>query len=522
MNGALNRAPAPELNLKRSLGLGAMIAILFFSVSGGPYGLEAAIGDAGAGVGILLVVLVPFLWGLPAALVVSELGTMMPVEGGYYHWVKTSVGPFWGFAEAWWTWVVSWVDLAIYPVLFVGYLEYWFPSMEGNRWATWALAVAVTWLFAIVNILGVKVVGDSSKLFLVIVMAPFVLITVIGLFKMTHNPFTPMTNSGQGLLPAFGAGLFVVMWNYSGFDALSTYGAEIENPHRDIPKAVFRSIPIVLATYLIPLVIALAAVGVGGRNGVLWEDGDFSKVAEVIGGPWLAHLLTAAALFSAVGLYSAWLLSYSRLPFALSEDGFLPHSVARISPRFGTPVVAIIISAVICTVFVWSSFGDLIAIDVTIDSFAILLEFVALDRDAQEVPHRGTALPDTRRVAGARSPDHPDRRCPGRRHLVPGAGRRVLAGARLARHRHGDRVAVLAAPSVQTSQRPRRDLRPRRHAHRSGRTARHECVRPDAVLSTTAAGPTRPRRTGRSDPVRGARRRARRHGSRRRPWIGPR
>lgn len=107
-----------ERSLAKSLGLGAICGIIFFSVSGGPYGLEDTIGDGGAGMGILLIVITPFIWSLPTALMVAELGTTMPVQGGYYHWVKTALGPFWGFQVGWWMWVVSWVDMALYPVLF--------------------------------------------------------------------------------------------------------------------------------------------------------------------------------------------------------------------------------------------------------------------------------------------------------------------------------------------------------------------------------------------------------------------
>ncbi len=66
-------------------------------MSGGPYGLEDTIGEAGAGMGLLLIIITPIIWSLPTALMVAEMATMMPVEGGYYYWGKTALGPFWGF-----------------------------------------------------------------------------------------------------------------------------------------------------------------------------------------------------------------------------------------------------------------------------------------------------------------------------------------------------------------------------------------------------------------------------------------
>lgn len=212
---------APSVDVRtitRKMALGGVIGVIFFSVSGGPYGLEDTIGESGAGLGLILILVVPIIWSLPTSLMVAELATMMPVQGGYYQWVKTALGPFWGFMVAWWAWVASWVDLAIYPVLFVDFAAYFVPDLGTNAWMRWLVCVGVIWGLAGVNMLGASVVGDSSKVFLVIVLAPFVLLTVIGLFHMDQNPFEPFTAGGAPVGPAIGAGLFVIMWKPPGWD----------------------------------------------------------------------------------------------------------------------------------------------------------------------------------------------------------------------------------------------------------------------------------------------------------------
>ena len=78
-----------------------LIAATYFMVSGGPYGLEDIIGKAGYGRALLLLALVPLVWSLPTSLMVGELASALPEEGGYYHWVRRAMGPFWGFQEAW-------------------------------------------------------------------------------------------------------------------------------------------------------------------------------------------------------------------------------------------------------------------------------------------------------------------------------------------------------------------------------------------------------------------------------------
>jgi amino acid transporter len=359
----------------RKLGLGAIIGIIFFSVSGGPYGLEDVVGSSGAGMALVLIIITPIIYSLPISLMVAELATMMPVSGGYYQWVKEGMGPFWGFQAGWWAWVASWFDLAIYPVLFVEFTAYFVPSLAENRWLSWGLGVVFIWAFAGMNMLGSSVVGDSSKLFLVIVLLPFLLIVVIGLFKLDQSPVQPFTADGVNWTTAFGAGLFVIMWNYAGWDGLSTVAGDIDNPRKNYPKALAITIPAITLIYLIPTVISLAVVGTGN---VEWTAGAFTLVAEAVGGRWLGLLLSLAAIVSAVGLFSAWLLSYSRIPFALASDGYLPQSLTKVHPTRQTPVRTIVIAAVICSLVTLLPFGQLAALSVLVGGCVLILEFITL------------------------------------------------------------------------------------------------------------------------------------------------
>jgi amino acid transporter len=359
----------------RKLGLGAIIGIIFFSVSGGPYGLEDVVGSSGAGGAILLIVLTPLIYSLPIALMVAELGTMMPVSGGYYQWVKEGLGPFWGFQAGWWAWVASWFDLAIYPVLFVEFSSYFVPSLADSFMLRWIVGVVFIWVFAGVNMLGSSVVGDSSKLFLIIVLAPFVLIVLIGLFKMELNPVQPFTPDGTGFGAAFGAGLFVIMWNYTGWDGLSTVAGDIDNPKRNYPRALAITIPMITLIYLVPTVVSLAVVG---TSDVEWTAGAFTLIAEQVGGRWLGLFLSFAAVVSAIGLFSAWLLSYSRIPFALASDGYLPKALTKVHPRRRTPIRTIAIAATICSLVTLLPFEKLAALSVLVGGCVLLLEFATL------------------------------------------------------------------------------------------------------------------------------------------------
>ncbi|MGD9960643.1 APC family permease [Nocardioides sp.] len=376
----------------RKLGLGAIIGIIFFSVSGGPYGLEDVVGYSGAGMAIFLIIITPLIYSLPIALMVAELATLMPVSGGYYQWVKEGMGPFWGFQAAWWAWVASWFDLAIYPVLFTEFSAYFFPGLETTTFALgpvdlslkWIVGVIFIWIFAGMNMLGSSIVGDSSKAFLVIVLLPFLLVLVLGLFQMDYNPGTPFVPEGLSTMEAFGAGLFVIMWNYAGWDGLSTVAGDIDNPRKNYPKALAITIPMITLIYLLPTVVSIAAVG---TEDVEWTAGAFTLVAESIGGRWLGLLLAFGAVVSAIGLFSAWLLSYSRIPFALANDGYLPPSLAKLHPTRGTPINTIVIAAIICSLVTLLPFGQLAALSVLVGGCVLMLEFVTLIVMRRRFPH---------------------------------------------------------------------------------------------------------------------------------------
>ena len=111
-------------------------------VSGGPYGLEDIVGQAGYLRALLLLAVVPLIWSLPTALMIGELASAIPEEGGFYRWVSRAFGPFWGFQEAWLSLSASVFDMAIYPALAVAYLGQLSANLTaGHRGIFWSLAV---------------------------------------------------------------------------------------------------------------------------------------------------------------------------------------------------------------------------------------------------------------------------------------------------------------------------------------------------------------------------------------------
>src|SRR6266700_824968 len=105
--------PEPPAVRSSRLRLGPLVAVMFFTVSGGPFGLEGLVGSVGPGVALLLLVATPLVYSVPETLLIGELASMLPVEGGYYQWVKRAFGRFWGFWNGWLSWTYSLLDMAI-------------------------------------------------------------------------------------------------------------------------------------------------------------------------------------------------------------------------------------------------------------------------------------------------------------------------------------------------------------------------------------------------------------------------
>ena len=358
--------------LRRELGLLPLAAIVFFNVSGGPYGVEDAVSAFGPGLTLLLLALTPLVWSLPVSLAMAELAAAMPDEGGYVTWVRRAFGPFWGFQVGWWSWVDSFVDVAVYPALFVEYLRFWYPAMAPLE--RWGLAVLFIVVLTALNVVGVRPSGQAAVVLSVLALLPIALLVVVGLTTVVQTPWRPFVAEGRSLGAGLGLGLAVVMWNYSGWDTPSTCLGETETPEHAFRHALFVALPVIAAAYLLPVGAVLAT---GATDWSTWATGALPVLAAAVGGRWLGHAVALGAVVSAAGLFLTLLLTNSRLPYVLARDGLMPGALAGVHPRFGTPWLAVVVSAVIYAAFAVFSFKDLIVLNVWLYSLSLLVELAA-------------------------------------------------------------------------------------------------------------------------------------------------
>ncbi|MBE0699203.1 MAG: APC family permease, partial [Anaerolineaceae bacterium] len=260
MNGA-NEIRAESSKLKREVTLLPLFGLIYFTVCGGSFGVEPLVGLSGPILALLLYIITPLIFSIPNMLMVREMNSMMPVEGGYYHWVKQAFGPFTGFMAGWMNWVVSWVDVSIYPVLAAYYLGYFFPVLRNGLTiyglelsggtVSWLFGLVLIWAIVLLNVRGARLAGLTTNWIGIIMMIPLIFMSVMGIYQWIHGGVTvqlPLMPKGESLFSALSVGLFVVMWNFMGWELPAAAGDEIVNPKRTYPLAMLLVLIAAIAT----------------------------------------------------------------------------------------------------------------------------------------------------------------------------------------------------------------------------------------------------------------------------------
>ncbi len=306
--------------LRRTLTLVPLVFVVFFNVSGGAFTLEGLVADTGPGLALAILLAIPLVWSLPEILIIGELASMLPEEGGYYRWVLRAFGPFWAFQNGWYTWLYSLVDMAIYPVLFNQYLAWFIPGL--SRGAQWAVALGVIWGAAIINLRGAVPVGRVSVIIGSFVLGTFALVAVFAIPHVSHAPWQPLLKPGLGVGTGLSVGLSTALWNYFGWDNATTVNGEVHDAARTYPRALVLALPLVTLGYLVPLLPTL-----GATEWSTWSAGGWPAIARAAtgaAGVVLAPMLALAGIAAALALFNALLLVYTRIPMAMAQDGLLP------------------------------------------------------------------------------------------------------------------------------------------------------------------------------------------------------
>lgn len=358
----------PTFPTLRKISLIPLVFLIYYEVSGGPFGVEDSVKAGGPLLALLGFIIFPIIWSIPEALVTAEMGTMFPENGGYVVWVSSAFGPFWGFQQGWMKWLSGVIDNALYPVLFLDYLKSAIPALGGGLprvIAVLLLTIALTYM----NYRGLTIVGWTAVCLGVFSLMPFCAMGLISIPKLEPARWlvVDMKNIDWNLY------LNTLFWNLNYWDSVSTLAGEVENPKKTFPKALFWGMLLVVMGYFIPLLTTIGSVELDRSQ---WDDGYFADIAKILGGVWLRWWIEAASALSNMGMFEAEMSSDSFQLLGMAERGMLPEAFA-IRSRFGTPVLGILFSASGVLLLSWMSFQEIIAAENYLYCFGMFLEFAA-------------------------------------------------------------------------------------------------------------------------------------------------
>ncbi|XP_068652388.1 probable polyamine transporter At3g13620 [Aristolochia californica] len=363
--------PQSHQTKSRKLTLIPLIFLIYFEVSGGPFGEEPAVGAAGPLLAILGFLLFPFIWSIPEALVTAELATTFPGNGGYVIWADRAFGPFWGSLMGNLKFLSGAINNAAYPVLCADYLKVVFPIFSGGLWRNLAILffnVALTFL----NYTGLTIVGYTAVALGLVSLLPFVLMFFISIPKIRPGRWIDLGQKGSK--KDWNTFFNTLFWNLNFWDNASTLAGEVERPQQTFPKALFSAGILTCVGYLIPLLSGTGALSVDQSR---WSDGFLADAAGMIAGNWLKYWVEVGSVLSAVGLFEAQLSSGSFQLLGTAELGFIPRCFAARSKWFGTPWVGILAYSAVTVAVSFMSFGDIISSANFLYSLGMLLEFAS-------------------------------------------------------------------------------------------------------------------------------------------------
>lgn len=331
------------VQLKRKLSLFDVINLVVGTIVGADIYIAAAFGAGFLGPASLVAWVIAGLMAIVVALSFAECSSVLPRAGGPYVYAKEAFGDFVGFLVGWSLLIAGWSALAVFPLAFVAYLQYFFPNMS------FLLQTVVKIIFvlflAFINYVGAKDAGIANDILTIIKVTPIIILTLIGIGYFILNPqvltsnYSPFLPLGLGSL---GSAIVLVFWAYVGFELVTVPSDDIENSKKNIPKAIVLGMGIIALFYVITNFVILGIVP--------WTQLANSTAPLALAGFGLlgalgAAFITVGALFSIAGSDEAGILSVTRIPYAMAGDGLLPKIFGKLHPKYDTPYVSIIFIA---------------------------------------------------------------------------------------------------------------------------------------------------------------------------------
>ncbi|KAI3887084.1 hypothetical protein MKW92_028280 [Papaver armeniacum] len=366
--------PIPKPSVKK-LTLFPLIFLIYFEVSGGPFGEELAVQAAGPLYALLGFLIFPFIWSIPEALITAELATAFPGNGGYVIWASEAFGPFWGSMMGSLKFLSGSINNAAYPVLIRDYLITAGMHLFEKKVPNHLFLCISTIVLSFLNYTGLTVVGWVAVGLGVVSLMPFVILAFIAIPKIKPHRWVSLGINGHDFWKNdWNVYLNTLFWNLNFWDNASTLAGEVDNPQKTFPRALFSAGLIACLGYLIPLLATIGALELKQED---WQDSYLTTAAGMIGGSWLGTWVALGSVLSGVGLFEAQLSSSSFQSEGMANLRFLPGFFSSRSKHFNTPWVGILLSSAITLGVTFLHFKNIIAAANFLYSLGMLLEFSA-------------------------------------------------------------------------------------------------------------------------------------------------
>src|SRR5512135_2750 len=325
------------------------------------------------------------LFSFFGAVAFAELGAALPEAGGIYVFLREAYGPLLSFLFGWTLFLV--IDSGSIATLAVAFSQNILPRLVDMAPLTKKLLSAGFVLFlGIVNFVGLKW-GSKLQNWTTYLKTAAIVIIVAAVFVFTkgHGAVKNFVEPGAGpfnlpLLGAFGIGLVASLWAYKGWEAATYSAGEVKNPKKNLPLGILIGTISVIVLYLLANLAYLYIMPVGK---IAASEGRVAlDVMQIIGGPFLASLITFLILFSILGAANQNMLTSPRVYFAMARDGMFFKKIAEVHPKFLTlhvSIFAITIWAILLTLtgtfnqlFTYVIFGEWIFFGMTVASVIVL------------------------------------------------------------------------------------------------------------------------------------------------------
>ncbi|MDQ3220291.1 MAG: amino acid permease [Acidobacteriota bacterium] len=343
-----------ESKLVRGLGRWDFTALVINGIIGaGIFGLPSKVYAQIGSYSLLAFVACAVIIGL-IVLVYAEVGSRFSATGGTYLYAREAFGPAIGFEVGWLYWIVRVATFAANCNLLVTYLGFFISGANEGAMRI-AIVSLVVLTLTVINLVGVRESAMVTNIFTVGKLLPLLLFGVVGMFFLQPGNFT------MGAVPeysAFSSAVMLLIYAFVGFEGAVVLAGETKEQEKIIPFGLIVGIVMVTVVY-----IAVQIVSIGTLPGLATSERPIADAAAVFLGPLGAAFVIFGVVVSIYGNLNVGLLNSTRTLFAMSEQGDLPVVFGKIHPKFKTPYVAIVFTAVVILMLtVQSSFLTAVAL----------------------------------------------------------------------------------------------------------------------------------------------------------------